>query len=83
MRIGGRKVAGLAAMLAFAIGLAAAAWAVIRPRPEPDAAIPLAEAGRFDEAEAIVRAALAADPGRPSANLLIAQILLKHRAVRG
>jgi tetratricopeptide (TPR) repeat protein len=80
MRTGGRKVAGTAAMLAFATGLAAAAWAVFRPRPDPGSAIPLAEAGRFDEAEAIVRAALRADPERPATNLLIAQILLKRPA---
>jgi tetratricopeptide (TPR) repeat protein len=78
MSIARRRIAGLAVLLASLMGLAAAAWWVFRPRPDPDSAIPLAEAGRFDEAEAIVRAALKAEPGRPSANLLIAQILLKR-----
>jgi tetratricopeptide (TPR) repeat protein len=80
MRTGGRKVAGLTAILASLIGLAVAAWWVLRPRPEPESAIPLAEEGRFDEAEAIVRAALRDDPGRASARLLLAQILLKRPA---
>ncbi len=80
MRIGSRKVAGLAATLASLIGLAAVAWSFLRPRPDTESAIPLAEAGRFDEAEAIVRAALKEEPGRPSANLLMAQILLNRPA---
>ena len=68
------------AIAASIVGLTCAAWYVFRPRPSPEPAIPLAEEGRFDEAEAIVRASLRADPGRPSANLLLAQILLRRPA---
>jgi tetratricopeptide (TPR) repeat protein len=83
MRVERRNVASLAALVASVVGLAWAAWSLFRTRPAPEQAIPLAEAGRFDEAEAIVRASLQADPGYPAVNLLLAQILLKRPAPAG
>ena len=46
-----------------------AAWSVFRMPPALEPAIPLAEEGRFDEAQEIVRARLRAKPDHPAANL--------------
>jgi tetratricopeptide (TPR) repeat protein len=58
------------------LGAAWGAWWWLRPRPALDDAAPLAEAGRFDEAEAKVRAYLAEHPGSDAAHLLLAQVVL-------
>jgi tetratricopeptide (TPR) repeat protein len=68
---------GLIALLAVG-GLGWVAWESTRVRPSLDGAIDLAAAGRVDEAEARVRAYLAARPEDGSANILLAQILLKR-----
>jgi tetratricopeptide (TPR) repeat protein len=78
MRIQRRNVSVLAAMVASIVGLSGAAWYVFRIPPALELAIPLAEDGRFDEAQAIVRATLRVDPDHAAANLLFAQILLKR-----
>jgi tetratricopeptide (TPR) repeat protein len=80
MRIDRRTVWALTAIVASIVVLCCAAWYVFRVPPALDQAIPLAEQGRFDEAQAIVRATLQADPDHPAANLLLAQILLKRPA---
>jgi tetratricopeptide (TPR) repeat protein len=54
------------------------AWQAIRSRPALDAAVKLAEAGRYDEAAAKLRARLAADPDDGAAHLLLAQLDLKR-----
>ena len=59
-------------------GLGWGAWQSLRSRPSLDEAIGLADAGRLDEAEAKVRARLAADPDDAAAHLLLAQIILKR-----
>jgi len=68
-------------MVASIVGLSCAAWYVFRAPPALELAIPLAEEGRFDEAQAIVRATLRANHDHPAANLLFAQILLKRPTV--
>jgi tetratricopeptide (TPR) repeat protein len=80
MRIERRKVSVIAAMLASIVGLTWAAWSLVRMPPSLERAIPLAEEGRFDEAQEIVRARLRAEPDHPAANLLLAQLLLKRPA---
>jgi tetratricopeptide (TPR) repeat protein len=80
MRINRRNVSAHFVMIASIVGLCYAAWYVLHVPPALERAIPLAEAGRFDEAEAIVRANLRGDPNHPAANLLFAQILLKRPA---
>ncbi len=59
-------------------GLGWVAWESSRMRPSLDGVIDLAEAGRFDEAEARVRSYLAAGPEDYAADLLLAQVLLKR-----
>jgi Flp pilus assembly protein TadD len=72
-----RVLTWLAVSLGIA-GLGWGAWEVSRERPTLDGVIDLAEAGRFEEAEARVRAYLAARPDDGAARLLLAQILLKR-----
>jgi tetratricopeptide (TPR) repeat protein len=59
-------------------GLGWGAWQSLRSNRSLDEAIGLAGAGRLDEAEAQVRARLAADPDADAAHLLLAQIILKR-----
>jgi tetratricopeptide (TPR) repeat protein len=59
-------------------GLGWATWISLRSRPSLDEATGLADAGRFDEAEAKVRARLKADPDDSAASLILAQIILKR-----
>jgi len=54
------------------------AWQAFRSRPALDEAVKLAEAGRYDEAEAKLRARLAADPDDGASHLLLAQLALKR-----
>jgi Flp pilus assembly protein TadD len=76
-RITRRILAWLAISLGIG-GLGWGAWGSLRSHPSLDGAIELAEAGRLEEAEARVRAYLAAGPNDVAANLLLAQILLKR-----
>jgi tetratricopeptide (TPR) repeat protein len=78
MRSERRNIWAMTAMVASIVGLGGAAWYVFSMPPALELAVPLAEQGRFDEAEAIVRATLRANPAHPAANLLLAQILLRR-----
>ena len=71
---------GLTCLLVALVGggLGWSAWQSGRSRPSLEEAIALADAGRLDEAEAKVRARLAADPDDSASHLLCAQIILKH-----
>jgi tetratricopeptide (TPR) repeat protein len=68
----------VAGVSALACGVAWAGWAALRRLPSLDNAIRLAVAGRFDEAEAIVRDYLKADPQSPKAHMLAAQFALNR-----
>jgi Flp pilus assembly protein TadD len=72
-----RLLLAVLTMVCGAGGLAWGAWVFWRRPPALDAAVTLAETGRFDEAEAAVRACLAANPADPAANLLMSQILFR------
>ena len=58
-------------------------WATVRPSPSLAEAAALAEAKRFDEAEAIVDALLRDDPTRSDARMLAAQLLLDRPSAQG
>jgi tetratricopeptide (TPR) repeat protein len=67
--------------LTVAVGVGGLGWSArqsLRSSSSLDNAIGLASAGRLDEAEAKVRARLAADPDAAAAHLLLAQIILKR-----
>jgi Flp pilus assembly protein TadD len=76
-----RKIRRVLTFLLVALvggGLGCSAWQSGRSRPSLGEAIALADAGKLDEAEARVRARLAADPDDSASHLLCAQIILKH-----
>jgi tetratricopeptide (TPR) repeat protein len=72
-----RVLTGLMVCLGVGV-LSWGAWQSFRSRPTLAEAIGLAEAGRLDEAEAKLRARLAADSDDGAANLLLAQLALKR-----
>ncbi len=66
-------------MVAMAAGgLGWGAWHASPLRPSLDEAIKLVDAGRLDEAEAMLRPRLTSDSDDGAAHLLLAQILLKR-----
>src|SRR5262249_8471868 len=71
-----RTLAGLMVGLGAGV-LGWVAWHSLRWRPRLAEAIALADAGRFDEAEAKLQARLAADPDDSATELLLAQLALK------
>jgi len=75
MRARGRIVV-VAVALAVLVGVAAGVRSWVRLGPSIAGASALAEAGRFDEAEARLREILRADPDHPGANLLAAQVAI-------
>jgi tetratricopeptide (TPR) repeat protein len=62
----------------FVAGLVWFVRPAFRSRPSLDEAVSLAEAGAFDQAEAKLRARLAATPDESAAHLLLAQVLLRR-----
>ena len=74
----GRLASGIAAVAATA-GLAWAGWVAVRPGPTLDQVVALAQAGRFDEAQALAAEYVRRDPGQTiSAHILIAQMALNR-----
>ena len=72
-----RVLTGLMVCLGVGV-LSWGAWQSFRLRPTLAEAVRLAEAGRLDEAEAKLRARLAADSNDSAAHLLLAQLALKR-----
>ncbi len=77
MTVRGRLATGIAAVAATA-GLAWASWVAVRPAPRLDHVIALAQAGRFDEAQALAAEHARRDPGNNQAHVLIAQMALNR-----
>ena len=73
----GRLASGIAAVAATA-GLAWAGWVAVRPGPTLDQVVALAQAGRFDEAQALAAEYVRRDPDDNHAHLLIAQMALNR-----
>jgi tetratricopeptide (TPR) repeat protein len=71
-----RRAVLVSAAVAAAGALTLAGWYVLRPKTSLAEAAALAEARRFDEAEALVREALREDPSRSDAHMLAAQLAL-------
>ena len=72
-----RLAAGIAAVAASA-GLAWAGWVAVRPGPTLDQVVALAEAGRFDEAQALAAEHVRRVPDGKNAHILIAQMALNR-----
>ena len=67
-----------AAVAGACVGPLWAAWMQSRRRPDLSRAIALAEANRFDEAEALIRACLSRDPSNNQARMLAAQVAMNR-----
>ena len=78
-----RTLAILVATPLAVAALFALLWVVLRPTPSLAEAAALAEAKRFDEAEAIVDRLLRDDPSRSDARMLAAQLALDRPAPAG